>query len=59
MLHFCDDVIEITDDVVINGKDDEEHGRCLHKLMKVAHEHDLVLNGAKCAVRQPSIVINK
>ena len=51
----CDGVIGIADDFIVHGKDDEEHDRCLLKLMEVAHEHWLVFNGGKCAVIQWSV----
>ena len=52
----CDGVIGITDDVVVQGKYDKEHDKYLHKFMSVAHEHGLVFNKYKCAVKQTSIV---
>ena len=55
ILDHWDCVIGIADDVVINVKDDKVHGRYLHRLMEVAHEHSLVFNGGKCVFKQPSM----
>ena len=44
ILIYCDGVIGIKDDVVVHGKDDKEHEKCLYKFMSVAHEHGLVFN---------------
>ena len=40
---------------IIHGKDDAEHDRRLHKFMKVAREHGLVLNKKKCEVKSNSV----
>ena len=50
-----DGVIGIADDVVVYGRDLEEHDRNLHKLMKVAEEEGLVFRAEKCCVRQHTI----
>ena len=47
ILDRCEGVIGIADDIIIHGKDDAEHDRRLHKFMKVAREHGLVLNKKK------------
>ena len=47
--------IGIADDVIIYGKDDEEHNQNLHRFMSIAHEHGLVFNGEKCEVKQDSV----
>ena len=51
----CEGVIGIADDIIIHGKDDAEHDRRLHKFMKVAREHGLVLNKKKCEVKSNSV----
>ena len=56
ILNCCDRVIGITDDVVVHGKDDKEHEKCLHQQIRVTSEHWLVFNKGKCAVKQTSIV---
>ena len=51
----CEGVIGIADDIIIHGKDDEEHNRRLHKFMKVAREQGLVLNKSKYEVKKDSV----
>ena len=55
ILEHCEGVIGIADDVVVHGKDDEEHDRRLHNLMRVAREHGLVFNREKCDVKTTSV----
>ena len=55
ILDHCEGVIRITDDIIIHGKDDAEHDGRLHKFMKVAREHGLVLNKKKCEVKSNSV----
>ena len=54
--HPLHGVIGIADNVVVHGKDDNEHDKCLHKFMKVAREHGLVFNKDKCTVKQIFLV---
>ena len=55
ILECCEGVIGMADDVVVHGKDDAEHDRCLHNLMRVAREHGLVFNQEKCDVKATSV----
>ena len=55
ILECCEGTIGIADDIVIHGKDDEEHYQNLHRFMHVALEHGLVFNGEKCEVKQDSV----
>ena len=57
ILGQCKGVIGIADDIIIHGKDNEEHDRQLHKfmIMRVATEHGLVLNKRKCEVKKDSV----
>ena len=55
ILDCCEGVIRIADDTIIHVKDDAEHDRRLHKFMKVAREHGLVLNKKKCEVKSNSV----
>ena len=55
MLAVCHTHIGIADDIIIHGKDAEEHDRRLHKFMKVTREHGLVLNKKKCEVKNNSV----
>ena len=51
----CPGTIGITDDVIVHGKDDKDHDRNLHHLMKVAQKCGLVFNAAKCFIKTPQI----
>ena len=55
ILSQCPGTIGITDDVIVHGKDDEDHDRNLHHLMKVAQKCGLVFNAAKCFIKTPQI----
>ena len=55
ILECCEGVIGIADDVIIHGKDDEDHDRNLHNFMHTACEHGLVFNGEKCEVKKDSV----
>ena len=55
ILERCEGVIGIADDIVVHGKDDAEHDRRLHNLMRVAREHGLVFNQEKCDVKAASV----
>ena len=52
ILECCEGALGIADDVIIHGKDDEEHDQNLHRLMHVACEHGLLFNGDKCEVKK-------
>ena len=56
ILAHCNGVIDIADDVVFHQKDDKEHNKHLHKFMRITHEHGLVFNKDKSAVKQNSRV---
>ena len=56
ILECCEGVIGITNDVVIYGKDDEDHDQKLHKFMHVICEHGLVFNREKCEVKKDSVI---
>ena len=58
ILTHCNGVRDIADDVVVHGKDEKEHNKHLHKFLRVTHEHGLVFNKDKCAVKQTSIVFS-
>ena len=55
ILEHCEGVIGIADDVIIHGKDDEDHDRNLHNFMHTACEHGLVFNREKCEVKKDSV----
>ena len=54
-LECCGGVIGITDDVIICGKDDEDHDWKLHRFMQVASQHGLVFNREKCKVKKDCV----
>lgn len=51
ILAGCPGVINLADDIVVFGKNAEEHDSNLHRLMRRAESHSLVLNDSKCHVR--------
>ena len=51
ILSQCPGTIGIT----VHGKDDKDHDRNLHHLMKVAQKCGLVFNAAKCLIKTPQI----
>ena len=55
ILSQCPGTIGITDNVIVHGKDDKDHDRNLHHLMKVAQKCGLVFNAAKCFIKTPQI----
>ena len=55
ILDRCEGVIGIAGYIIVHGKDDAEYDRRLHKFMKVAREHGLVLNKKKCEVKSKSV----
>ena len=56
ILTQCDGVINIADNIIVHGEDDKEHDKHLHKFMSGAHEHGLVFNKDKYAVKWTTIV---
>ena len=56
-LNNCEGAIRIANDksIIIHGKDDAEHDSRLHKFMKVAREHGLVMGKKKCEVKNNSV----
>ena len=55
IIECCEGVIGIADDIVVYGKDDAEHNRRLHNLMRVARKHGLIFNQDKCEVKATSV----
>ncbi|WP_419629159.1 reverse transcriptase domain-containing protein, partial [Thiolapillus sp.] len=51
----CPGTIGITDDVIVHGKDEEDHDKNLHHLMQVAQKCGLVFNIDKCKIKTPQI----
>ena len=56
ILEHCEGVIGITDDVIIHGKDDEDHDRNLHNFMHVQPVNmDSSSTDEKCEVKKDSV----
>ncbi len=55
ILEQCNGCIGISDDVTVHGWTEEEHDRCLHTLMKMAHANGLVFNSANTLIKAPSV----
>ena len=55
ILSQCPGTIRITNNVIVHGKDNKDHDRNLHHLMKVAQKCGLVFNAAKCFIQTPQI----
>ena len=47
--------ISIADDIVIYGKDQQEHDRNLKKLMQLARKGGLIFNKSKCLFSRPNV----
>ena len=54
ILSQCPGTIGITDDVIVHGKDEEEHDKNLHHLMDVARKSGLVFNSSVSSRRPRS-----
>lgn len=48
-------VASVADDIVVYGKDEEEHNRNLTALMEQAAEAGMVFNSDKCTIKQNNI----
>ncbi|KAL8584615.1 hypothetical protein ACOMHN_002344 [Nucella lapillus] len=45
----------LSDDIIVFGKDTEDHDRALHETLKHIHEAGLTVNGGKCKFRQNQV----
>lgn len=55
ILEQCEGVCGIADDIVVYGKDENEHDQHLITFMETAKRHGLTLNSKKCAIKQPQV----
>jgi len=55
ILAGCSGTMNIADDILVFGRDVQEHDRNLHNLMRRAQSHGLVLNGDKCVIQTDSV----
>jgi transposase InsO family protein len=51
----CEGVVGIADDIVIFGKDEEDHDAHMHGMMKRSREAGIKLNPDKCFIKRESI----
>ena len=56
ILEGLDGVVSIADDIAVVGKNEEEHDKHLHALMKRAQERGLVFNADKCKIKTSEIM---
>ena len=55
ILAACPGTMNITDDIIVYGRNADEHDRNLHRLMTHARECGLVFSSQKCAIRVPEV----
>lgn len=55
MIEGLDGVVNVIDDLLVWGENDEEHDRRLVQLLNRAREWNLKLNKSKCKIRTPEI----
>ena len=55
ILEQVDGTVSIADDIAVYAKDDKEHDKVLHNLLRVAKENGLVFNSGKCKIKTDSI----
>ena len=55
ILEQCPGTIGIADDVAVFGKNEAEHDKHFHNLLRVATWSGLVSNSTKCGIKLPSI----
>ena len=54
-LHGCEGVRNISDDIILHGKDDQQHDERLEKLLERLQQRGLTLNSAKCKFKMPQL----
>ena len=55
MLHGCKGASNISDDIIIHGKNREEHDQALENVLQRLKEKNLTLNGEKCKSHMPQL----
>lgn len=55
ILEQCDGCIGIADDVIVFGKNEQEHDKNLIKLMETARKYGLVFNSEKCEIKKKQV----
>ena len=54
-LYGCEGVRNISDDIILHGKDDQQHDERLEKLLQRLQQRGLTLNGEKCKFKMPQL----
>ena len=54
-LHGCEGVRNISDDIILHGKDDQQHDERLEKLLERLQQRGLTLNSEKCKFKMPQL----
>ena len=54
-LHGCEGVRNISDDIILHAKDDQQHDERLEKLLNRLEQRGLTLNGEKCKFKMPQL----
>ena len=56
-LQGCEGMCNISDDIILHGKDDQQHDERLEKLLERLQQKGLSLNGEKCKFKMPPVRI--
>ena len=54
-LHGCDGLRNISDDIILHAKDDQQHDERLEKLLERLQQRGLTLNSEKCKFRMAQL----
>ena len=54
-LHGCEGKRNISDDIILHGKDDQQHHERLEKLLERLQQRGLTLNGENCKFKMPQL----
>ena len=55
ILEQVDETVGIADDVTVYAKDNKEHDKVLHNLLRVARDNSLVFSSSECKIQTDSI----
>lgn len=56
ILNSCSNVIVFIDDVLVYGRDEAEHDRCVEEVLRVLDKYGVLLNTPKCEIKVSEIV---
>ena len=54
-LHGCEGVRNISDDIILHAKDDQQHDERLEKMLERLQQRGLTLNGTSCKFKMPQL----